>query len=540
MAYILQQLLSKSAERYPEKMAVWARGRSVTYRELDQRSNQLAHLLRERGIKKGDRIGIYFPKCVESVISMLAVVKAGAVYVPLDPQAPADRVGYIIGNCGIRGLITREDKRRGLGEETLGLLEFCVLTDEASKGEAPKASNGAGIVPWGALSEYPADRAPEVVLTETDLAYILYTSGSTGRPKGVMLSHQNALTFVEWCAETFHITSEDRLSNHAPLHFDLSVFDVYNAIEAGATVYLITEDLNLFPAKLASFIEEKGITVWYSVPSALTLLLLHANLNAEKLSKLRLVLFAGEVFPMKYLRQLADLLPHVELQNLYGPTETNVCTYYEVERERLASMEKLPIGIACENTEVFAVNDQDEIVTEAGGTGELYVRGPAVTYGYWADPEKTAKMVVPNRFQPNFDEKIYRTGDLVQLAEDGNYYFLGRRDSMIKSRGYRIELGEIESALLSHEAVKEAVAIAIPDDIVSNRIVAVIAAHDGKTIKPSELQRHCGSRIPKYMIPELIEFRDSLPKTSTGKVDRVQLTQESVRAAQPVTEVVTQ
>jgi amino acid adenylation domain-containing protein len=536
MAYILQQLLTKSAVRFPEKTAVWARGRSITYRELDQRSNQLAHLLRQQGIKKGDRVGIYFPKCVESVISMLGVVKAGAVYVPLDPQAPTDRVGYIIGNCGIRALITREDKRRGLDEETLASLEFCVMTDEAAK-----SSNGIKVIPWSMLGEYPAALAPKVVLTETDLAYILYTSGSTGRPKGVMLSHQNALTFIEWCAETFSITSDDRLSNHAPLHFDLSVFDVYNAIEAGATVYLITEDLALFPSRLADFIENQAITVWYSVPSALTLLLLHANLKAEKLTKLRLILFAGEVFPMKYLRQLADLLPHVELQNLYGPTETNVCTYYEVERDRLASLEKLPIGIACENTEVFAVNDLDEIVTEVGGTGELYVRGPAVTYGYWADAEKTAKMVLPNRFQKNFEEKIYRTGDLVQLAEDGNYYFLGRRDSMIKSRGYRIELGEIESALLSHDAVKEAVAIAIPDDIVSNRIIAVIAAHDGHTVKPSELQQHCGSRIPKYMIPEMIEFRDSLPKTSTGKIDRVQLAQESIRAAnQSASEVVSQ
>jgi amino acid adenylation domain-containing protein len=536
MAYILQQLLTKSAAKYPEKTAVWARGRSITYRELDERSNQLAHLLRQQGIKKGDRVGLYFPKCVESIISMLGVVKAGAVYVPLDPQAPADRVGYIIGNCGIRALITKEEKRRGLDEATLASLEFCVMTEESAK-----SSNGIKIIPWSMLSEFPSDHAPHVVLTETDLAYILYTSGSTGRPKGVMLSHQNALTFVEWCAATFKITSEDRLSNHAPLHFDLSVFDVYNALEAGATVYLITEDLALFPTRLAEFIEKQGITVWYSVPSALTLLLLHANLNAEKLARLRLILFAGEVFPMKYLRQLADLLPHIELQNLYGPTETNVCTYYEVERERLASLEKLPIGIACENTEVFAVNDQDEIVSQPGGTGELYVRGPAVTYGYWADPEKTAKMVVVNRFQKNFEEKIYRTGDLVQLAEDGNYYFMGRRDSMIKSRGYRIELGEIESALLSHEAVKEAVAIAIPDDIVSNRIVAVIAAHDGATIKPSELQHHCGSRIPKYMIPELIEFRDSLPKTSTGKIDRVQLTQESIRVAnQPAIEVVSQ
>jgi acyl-coenzyme A synthetase/AMP-(fatty) acid ligase len=176
------------------------------------------------------------------------------------------------------------------------------------------------------------------------------------------------------------------------------------------------------------------------------------------------------------------------------------------------------------------VNDQNEIVTEAGGTGELYVRGPAVTYGYWADTEKTKKMVLPNTFQPNFEEKMYRTGDLVQLAEDGNYYFLGRRDSMIKSRGYRIELGEIESALLSHAAVKEAVAIAIPDEIVGSRIQAVVAFHDGTTLTAAELQQYCGARIPRYMIPEAIEFRAQLPKTSTGKVDRVQLAQDSLRS----------
>jgi amino acid adenylation domain-containing protein len=526
MAYILQQLLQKSAARYPEKLAVWARGRSVTYRELEQRSNQLAHLLQQRGVRKGDRVGIYFPKCVESIIAMLGILKAGGVYVPLDPQAPVDRVGYIIGNCGIRVLITREDRRRGLDNATLGSLAFTVLIDEA-----PKSSNGGGLVPWTMLSEYPAEHAPQVVLTETDLAYILYTSGSTGRPKGVMLSHQNALTFVEWCADIFKVTSNDRLCNHAPLHFDLSVFDVYNAQEAGASLYLITEDLALFPAKLASFVEAQEITIWYSVPSVLTLLLLHTTLSAEKLHHLRLVLFAGEVFPMKYLQQLAQLLPHVGLFNLYGPTETNVCTYYEVERERLGSMDKLPIGIACENTEVFAVDDQNEIVTQVGGIGELYVRGSTVTYGYWADAEKTKKMLLPNCFQPNFEEKMYRTGDLVQLQEDGNYYFLGRRDSMIKSRGYRIELGEIESALLSHTAVKEAVAIAIPDEIIGNRIQAVVAFHDGTTLTVPELQQYCGARIPRYMIPETIEFRAQLPKTSTGKVDRVQLAQESIRTA---------
>jgi amino acid adenylation domain-containing protein len=522
MAYILQQLLSKSAARFPEKPAVWARGRSISYRELEERSNQLAQLLVESGVRKGDRVGLFFPKSVESVVSMFAILKAGGVYVPLDPQAPVDRIGYIIGNCGIRVLITQDEKRRALDAATRESLKRCVLIDEARE-----SGNGTGVVPWSGLAQYPASHPPVVTLTETDLAYILYTSGSTGRPKGVMLTHQNALTFVEWCADKFQITHEDRLSNHAPLHFDLSVFDVYNAIEAGATVYLVTEEIALFPTTLAKFIETHQISVWYSVPSALVLLLLHADLKAEKLHRLRTILFAGEVFPMKYLKQLAELLPGVELDNLYGPTETNVCTYYRVDRERLASMDKLPIGIACENTEVFAVNDQDAIVAEPGQSGELYVRGPSVTYGYWGDAEKTKKMVVPNRFQPNFEEKIYRTGDLVTLAEDGNYYFVGRRDSMIKSRGYRIELGEIESALLSHPGVREAAAIAVPDEVVGNRIKAIVAAHQPGSLQAAELQQHCGTRIPKYMIPEFIEFRESLPKTSTGKVDRVGLSRES-------------
>ncbi len=521
MAYVLQQLLSKSAKAYPDKPAVWARGKSITYRELDEKSNQLAHLLHQRGIQKGDRVGLFFPKSVESIISMLGVLKAGGVYVPLDPQAPADRVGYIIGNCGIRILITKSEKLAELSAEVQGLLEACVLVE----GEG----NGSDLIAWSQLAEFPASLAPQVTMIETDLAYILYTSGSTGRPKGVMLTHQNALTFVEWCAEEFQVRSEDRLSNHAPLHFDLSVFDVYNTLEAGATVYLITEDLALFPTSLANFIDTQKITIWYSVPSALMLLLLHGRLTVEKLKSLRVILFAGEVFPMKYLRQLAEVSQQSSLYNLYGPTETNVCTYYKVERERLESMDKLPIGIACANTETFSVTPDGRLAGK-GEAGELYVRGPAVTYGYWADSEKTHKMVVPNHFQENFEEKMYRTGDIVTVGEDGNYYFQGRRDSMIKSRGYRIELGEIETALLNHPGVREAVVLAVPDEIIGNRIRAVVAPHVAGSLGVLELQQFCASRVPKYMIPELVDLYDELPKTSTGKIDRVKLASEPVGA----------
>ena len=518
MAYLLTQLLRKSAAQYPDKPAVWAQSGAVTYRELEERSNQLAHLLRARGLKNDDRVGIYMPKSVESVIAMFATLKAGGIYVPLDPQAPAERIAYIIGDCGIKALVSNAAKVSGLEALGKSCVQFNVMTGDWNDADGDPSS-----IPWKVISEFPASHPPVCHRISTDLAYILYTSGSTGRPKGVMLSHLNALTFIEWCAEIFQIRPEDRLSNHAPLHFDLSVFDIYDAILAGATVYLIPDQIALFPATLAGFLDSEKITVWYSVPSALVQLVLHAGHRLRNLKDLRLVLFAGEVFPMKYLRQLCELLPNTELYNLYGPTETNVCTYYGVDRAQLPTMDNLPIGWACANTEVFAVGEHDTIVTKAGETGELFVRGTAVTSGYWGDTEKTNRAVVHNRFQSQFCENMYRTGDVVILREDGGYDFVGRRDSMVKSRGYRIELGEIENALLSHPAVKEAVALAIPDEEVGARIKAVVAPHDGVSLSPFDLQKHCSTKVPKYMIPELIEMRSSLPKTSTGKVDRVQL-----------------
>jgi amino acid adenylation domain-containing protein len=517
MAFLLQQLLTKSALAYPEKPAVWARGRTITYRELDERSNQLAHLLRERGIRKGDRVGLYLAKSIESIVSMLGVLKAGGVYVPLDPLAPADRLGYILGNCGIRILVTHAERLTTLAPERLSRLECSILTE----GEG----NGSDLIAWSELAHLPTTPPRGPHLVETDLAYILYTSGSTGRPKGVMLTHRNALTFVDWCGQEFRVASDDRISNHAPLHFDLSVFDVYNTLAAGATVYLVTEDLALFPTSLSNFIAQQKLTIWYSVPSALTLLLMHGRLTREKIESLRLILFAGEVFPIKYVRQLAVLTPRSQLYNLYGPTETNVCTYYQVERARLSTLRSLPIGMACANTEC-SVLTLDGRLAAPGQSGELCVHGPSVSPGYWADPEKTNAVFLHPPVQPNLEATMYRTGDIVTVDADGHYYFHGRRDTMIKRRGYRIELGEIESALLSHPGVRESAVLPVPDELVGNRIRAVVALHVSGSLGVLDLQQYCAARVPQYMIPEQIDFLEELPKTSTGKIDRVKLAAE--------------
>jgi amino acid adenylation domain-containing protein len=365
-----------------------------------------------------------------------------------------------------------------------------------------------------------------VGVIETDLAYILYTSGSTGDPKGVMISHRTIFTFINWCSDTFQLTPADRVTSHAPIHFDLSTFDIYVALKAGATVVLVPETLSVFPIQLVRLLQEERITVIYMVPSILTLMVNYGNLAKHDLSALRLVLFAGEVFPIKYLRQFVEAVPHATYFNLYGPTETNVCTYYQVQPRDLAPerTQPVPIGIACENMEVFAVDAQGQIVTKSGVEGELWARGSCVAQGYWGDAERTAKGFVPNTFQPHYAETAYRTGDIVTLAEDGrNWIYVGRRDHMIKSRGYRIELGEIEAAMYAHQGIKETAVVAIPDEMLGNRLKAFVVPADGRELTVQELEAHCRQKLPRYMVPENFELREFLPKTSTGKIDRTLL-----------------
>lgn len=524
MAYLLHHLLSESAARLADKPAVRFKGQDISYARLEHLTNQLARTLRAVGVRRGDRVGIFLHKSPASIVSVFAIMKAGGVYVPLDASAPAKRLAYITRNCDIRVLITAPEKLGAVNEFCgEGLPLETVVLAQPSTGVESDLPEGIRLVPWGEVDAQDGAPVADSGVIETDLAYILYTSGSTGEPKGVMISHRTIFTFVNWCYETFGMTQEDRVTSHAPLHFDLSTFDIYATIKAGGMVIVVPEQLSVFPMRLADLLQDEGVTMTYLVPSILSLMVNYGKLGAHDFSSLRAVLFAGEVFPIKYLRQLVTAIPHADYYNLYGPTETNVCTYYKVQADDLAPerTEPVPIGRACENMEVFAVADEGQLVTEPGQEGELWVRGSCVAQGYWGDAEKTAQVFVRNRFQPHYDEMAYRTGDVVTLSEDGvNWIYRGRRDHMVKSRGYRIELGEIESALYGHKAVKEAAAVAIPDELLGSRIKAFVVVAEGNGISTQALEEHCRRNLPRYMVPERIEFRDVLPKTSTGKIDR--------------------
>lgn len=516
MAFLLWHGLRDNVCRHPDRPAVEWRGESLTYRELDERSDAVASALRRAGVGPGHRVGLYAPKTHLSVIAILGISKAGAAYVPVDPHAPALRAAFILADCAVSAIVVSAERLEALAQhrDSLPALNTALLTDAA-----PTAAAAGWVATMRLTDIPPAVDAPGSSAVETDPAYLLYTSGSTGKPKGVIITHRNALTFIDWGAETFDIGPDDRLSSHAPLHFDLSVFDVYVALRSGACVVLVPDQVAPFPIQLAKWIRDRAITVWYSVPSALVRMLLHGKLATFRFPALRTVLFAGEVFPQKYLRDVMRALPDAAFYNLYGPTETNVCTFYHVPRDLDPDATAIPIGAACANTEVFAVDVEGRLVAD-GEEGELLVRGGTVMAGYWGLAERTAQSLVRNQLQPAFDDRVYRTGDIVRRSADGNYWFIGRRDHMVKSRGYRIELGDIEAALHQHDMVREAAVVAIPDEEVGARLRAFIAPLPGAALTADLLHAFCMRRLPPYMVPESFDVIDELPKTSTGKTDR--------------------
>jgi amino acid adenylation domain-containing protein len=530
MAYLLQHLLTDSAARVSQRPAVAVGERFLTYAELDKLSNQVARALLARGVAPGDRVGILVPKSAAAVVAAFGVLKAGACYVPLDPKSPAARLTAIMTDSGIAVVLADQAtaQQAAAMADSVPRLRTVIVSGphwgrEATAGpELGTASPGPVIVPWEAVLTEPAEALGADPAIDTDLAYILYTSGSTGTPKGVMISHRASLTFVEWAAACAGLGEQDRVCSPAPLHFDLSVFDVFASCKVGACMTVVPEMTSIFPARLAQWLEREQISVWYSVPSVLTMLATYGNLQGFDLSRLRAVIFAGEVFPAKHLSRLMAALPGARYLNWYGPTETNVCTWYEVPAGPELTA-PVPIGKACANTDAFAVTSEGLRVAKPGEEGELYVRGSGLMSGYWGDPEKTRRMLVRNPFQEAYDEWAYRTGDLVTLDDEGNYVFIGRRDGMVKTRGYRVEVGEVEAALYAHPAIREAVVLPVPDELLGSRLRAVISTDGPSGLTRQDVLEHCKRRLPGYMVPDVVEFCEVLPRTSTGKVDRARL-----------------
>jgi len=497
----IDRLVSPFAAQTPDQVAVDGPTETLTYAELEALANRFAHTLRACGVQPGERVGVHLPRSGRAIAAMLGALRAGAVYVPLDPGSPPTRLKLIAQDCAIRHVVIAPPLFANWSASGLeGPVEHFILSADAAAADVPSTIH---VHAWSEVT-----RASDAALAPTsdspdELAYLLYTSGSTGIPKGVMLSHRNALAFVDWAADLIALGPKDRVASVAPFHFDLSVFDLWSTLSRGAAIVIVDEATVISGSRMVDRIREKEITAWYSVPTAIVLMLDAGKLYARGgAPSLRSVFFAGEVFPVKHLRRAMETLPGARFFNLFGPTETNVCTAYEVPAPPSADVTAIPIGHAsCGDT--ATILDPEGKPAADGEVGELFIEGPTVMLGYWDAGKRTPA------------KHPYPTGDMVSRRADGELLYHGRRDHMVKVHGFRVELGEVEVAIQDHPGIREAIVVVHDQELVA------VAVPSDPAVSVLDVKRHCAARLPKYMIPFGVRLVRALPRTSSGKIDRV-------------------
>ncbi len=533
MTTLLQQWVTRQAERRPDATAVVMWQERMTYGQLEESANRLARVLQGAGCKPGDRVCLLVPKSPAAIVGILAALKADCVYVPLDTASPAPRLAQMIASCEPRCLLAAGPtaplldqlwaEERFRSSITVGWMEPRGFAGSRFRAEVSLAD-------CATCSATPLEGQND----RDDAAYILFTSGSTGTPKGVVITHDNVIHFVEWAVRYFGIGRSDRLSGHPPLHFDLSVFDMFGSFAAGAALHLVPPDLNLLPTTLAEFIRAGELTQWFSVPSVLTYMAKFDVVRQDDFPCLKRLLWCGEVLPTPVLGYWMTRLPRVSFTNLYGPTEATIASsYYTVPRRPDDERAPIPIGRPCADEELLVLTDTLQPAAP-GEVGDLYIRGVGLSPGYWRDSEKTRAAFLPAPGSTDPSDRIYKTGDLARIGEDGLVFFLGRADSQIKSRGYRIELGEIETALHAMAWLKEAAVVAITvDGFEGASICCAYVPGTAADVTPAVLRGELGKVLPSYMLPSRWMAFGRLPRNANGKIDRPRLREEFERGATP-------
>jgi len=523
MPELLHEWVGRQAKRRPDAVAVVDGRETLTYAQLEERSNQLARILKSGGCRKGDRVALLMPKSPTAIVGLLGIYKADCIYVPLDPASPASRLAKILDACDNTWLLAGGPVTRLLDE----LVANGGLPASISIGwmdARPPGGNSfrARFALADLLRCSPAPVAGQS--TRHDPAHILFTSGSTGIPKGVVITHSNVIHFVEWAIAYFGMDSSDRASAHPPLNFDLSVFDIFGTFAVGGQLHLVRPELSLVPTQLAEIIRRSELTQWFSVPSVLNYMAKFDVVKFDDFPALRRVLWCGEVLPTPSLMYWMERLPHVQFTNLYGPTEATIASsYYTVPACPDDPQAPIPIGTACDGEELLVLDESLRPVP-SGGIGELYIGGVGLSPGYWRDPGKTAAAFLPHPRRGSGSERIYKTGDLARIDAKGLVHFLGRTDSQIKSRGYRIELGEIEAALNAVRGLRECAVVAMASDGFEGTVICgAYVPVPGAAVTPAALRRELSKALPPYMLPARWMAFDSFPKNTNGKTDRRRL-----------------
>ncbi|MET9827947.1 amino acid adenylation domain-containing protein [Streptomyces sp. NPDC006385] len=491
----VHRLFEQHADASPDLPAVIAGNSTLTYRELEERANRLAHRLRRDGVRPADRVGICLDRSPELVVAMLAILKAGAAYVPLDPEYPGERLALMADDAGLRVIVTRH--RTATEIPGAGRLRLCL--DDDRDGRAAEST-----------------ARPDAFACARSTAYVIYTSGSTGRPKGVVVDHRAIVRLVRE-SDYVRVQAGDRVAQAANASFDAATFEVWGALANGGCVVVLPRDIVLDPDKLAAALVEQGIDSLFLTTAAVNAV---AHRRPDAFHTLRELLFGGEAVDPGTVRRILRHGAPQRLLHVYGPTETTTFATWHQVQDVPADAATVPIGRPIANTQAYVLDARMRPVP-VGMPGELYLGGPGLAAGYLGRADLTAERFVPHPFAESPGERLYRTGDTVRYRADGAIEFLGRSDGQVKIRGFRIEPGEIEAALGAHPAVaRAAVVVDAPRDT-GKRLAAFVEATAAVT--GEELRTWLRRSLPEYLVPSVYVPLDALPITPNGKVDRLAL-----------------
>lgn len=502
---LIHHYFLQHANHAPEHKAIISEKIEWTYKELKEASHSFALQFLNQGLKKGDRVLIHLDPCPQAVAVIIACSTLGLIFVPIDPEYPQDRLHYILDSVQPSLIVfeNQEDQQLISNYPNMHYLQI----------------NKEGDSAFIYTAMLPKEIDYKTVL-ETDIAYIIFTSGSTGNPKGIMMTHQAALAFFRGIVEFCNLTTDERIGTIAPIQFDFSLLDMGLAFGSGVTLVQIPRKFTRKPPFIAKFIETKGVTQLNCVPTIWRLLLRYAQPQIIELTKLKKTLYAGEPFSEGDLKQVHELLPHMQIINCFGHSESIACSFSYISFPLEENQTNVPFGKGHPGVELFLINEDGKEILGDNEVGELYLRGASLFSGYWKDEKSTNRSLVVNPLYPETNEKVFRSFDMAYRDKNGDYYFAGRRDFQIKILGNRVEIEEIERTLGKHPAVVEVAVLFNEEKVMLSAYVVPNDPMQPRIELEQNLREYCSSKLPSYMMPRNFYFCSQLPTTINGKVDR--------------------
>ncbi len=496
----------------PDHVALVCGGQRIRYAELADAAERFASALHAGGFANGDRCVLFLENRAETAIGLFGTLRAGGIFSIINPTTKADKLAYVLNNCEASVLVTQASLlavARIAAAQAPSVRRIIVVDDAVLEdGEAR----------WNDVIAPPSTLAPTPVGIDIDLAMLVYTSGSTGQPKGVMMTHKNIEHAANSITTYLRMTPDDVVLSVLPLAFDYGLYQLLMCVKKGAT--LVLEKSFAFPQKILPLLSSEGITGFPLVPTMAAMIVQLRNFKPEWAASVQFLTNTAAALPPAHIQKLRELFPNARVYSMYGMTESKRCTWLPPEQ---LDIRPDSVGIAIPFTEAW-VADDDGTPLPPNTVGELVVRGGHVMQGYWRNPEATAKTLRPGRYEW---EKVLHTGDLFRADAEGFLYFVGRKDDIIKSRGEKVSPKEIENVLYALPGIREAAIVGVPDEILGRALKAILVVDDGVSVTPRDVIAHCAARLEEFMVPRMVEFRDALPKTNTGKIRRAALQAEA-------------